>query len=76
MDIKINGQSFTVHTGTTVAAAIMNSGLTAGKSLSGKARNPLCGMGVCYECRAEVNGIEHERTCMILCSAGMEVKTS
>ena len=44
-------------------------------SASGEARQPLCGMGICFECRANVDGIEHERTCMMLCKEGMEVWT-
>ena len=36
-------------------------------SVTGEPRAALCGMGICFECRAVVNGIPHRRTCQILC---------
>lgn len=75
MHIKVNSQELKVKEGMTVAAALMSAGLSTRCSLTGKARMPLCGMGICYECRAEVNGSLYERTCMILCEEGMEVIT-
>ena len=77
MNIKINDRQFPVKLGSSVAAAVMSSGVLAtGKSISGKARAPFCGMGICYECRVTIDGVEHQRSCMILCRDGMEVKTS
>lgn len=32
-------------------------------SITGEPRGPLCGMGTCFECRATIAGVEHERTC-------------
>jgi sarcosine oxidase subunit alpha len=45
-------------------------------SVRGEARGPLCGMGICMECRATVNGVAHRRTCQLVCVAGMEVVTA
>jgi D-hydroxyproline dehydrogenase subunit gamma len=58
-----------------VAAALMNCGEPCRFSVSGGARGPLCGMGICMECRAMVDGIPHRRTCQLICAAGMEVVT-
>ena len=33
-------------------------------SVSGEPRGPLCGMGTCFECRMEIGGAAHERSCM------------
>jgi sarcosine oxidase subunit alpha len=33
-------------------------------------------MGICFECRATVNGKQHTRTCQILCEPAMEVVTT
>ena len=44
-------------------------------SVSGKPRGPLCGMGICFECRVTINGISHCRSCQILCEPGMDVST-
>ncbi len=34
-------------------------------SVTGEPRAPLCGMGVCMECRATVDGVPHQRTCQV-----------
>lgn len=73
--VSVNGTRVTVATGTTVAAAMMLAGVNCRKSVSGEPRNPLCGMGICFECRAEVDGILHRRSCQMLCAAGMQIRT-
>jgi D-hydroxyproline dehydrogenase subunit gamma len=74
--LKVNGRSVQVEPGTSVAAALLNSGvLTIRRSVNGEPRSALCGMGICFECRATVNGSPHARTCQILCRDGMEVTT-
>ena len=65
----------TVGTGSTVAAAILQAGSRSRTSVCGEARQPLCGMGICYECRATVDGHPHQRTCQIVCREGMQVVT-
>ena len=74
--LKVNGIPVTVASGTTVAAAIMLAGAPARKSVTGEPRGPLCGMGVCFECRATIGGMPHQRSCQVLCTDGMEVRTS
>ena len=71
--LTINGHSLRVEDGTSVAAAIMIAGAHCRISVSGELRSPLCGMGICFECRAIVNGIPHSRTCQMLCEHDMEV---
>jgi sarcosine oxidase subunit alpha len=44
-------------------------------SVTGQPRGPLCGMGICMECRATVDGVPHRRTCQVVCAPGMEVVT-
>ena len=74
INLSINGTAVQVTQGTSVAAAIIISGSdTIREAIDGSGRGPLCGMGVCYECRATVNGNEFTRTCMMQCSEGMEV---
>lgn len=73
--ISVNGQHIAVSPGTTVAAAIMLAGAYCRKSVTGASRGPLCGMGICFECRAEVNGIPHSRSCQVPCVPGMEIRS-
>ena len=71
--ITINGIAVEASTGTTVAAAILQAGAVSRRSVHGEPRQPLCGMGICYECRASIDGQAHQRTCQIQCRPGMTV---
>ena len=74
IELRINGRSVRVPRGSTVAAAILMTGEPVfRRSVSGELRGPLCGMGVCFECRVTVDGREHVRSCQLLCREGMEV---
>ncbi|MBV9304221.1 MAG: (2Fe-2S)-binding protein [Acidobacteriaceae bacterium] len=73
---SINGSPVRVSGGTSVATAILISGETAfRRSVSGEPRTPLCGMGVCFECRVTINGLQHCLSCQTVCQDGMEVQT-
>jgi predicted molibdopterin-dependent oxidoreductase YjgC len=75
LSITLDGRPTKVAAGTTVAAAILQAGLNSRTSVRGESRQPLCGMGICYECRARVDGRPHQRTCQVLCREGMEIVT-
>ncbi len=76
MEIFINGQASKVKPGTSVAAAIVQSGHAFfRKSVSGQPRAALCGMGICYECRVTIDGQAHSKSCQIFCSQGMRIVT-
>lgn len=74
--LLVNSVPVTVSRGTTVASAIMIAGIPTRKSVSGEPRGPLCGMGICFECRATIDGVQHQRSCQVLCTEGMEVHTA
>jgi len=73
--IKVNQSEVRVTSETSVAAAMMMAGAHCRISVRGEHRAPLCGMGICMECRATVNGLKHQRTCQLLCAPAMEVVT-
>lgn len=74
--LTVNGRAVTVPEGTMVSAAAALAGVKAfRRSVSGRPRGPLCGMGICMECRLTIDGRPHCRSCQILCTAGMEVRT-
>jgi hypothetical protein len=75
LHLRLNGRPWLVPAGTTVAAALLSARIPARLSVSGEPRTALCGMGICYECRATVNGVAHQRTCLLACADGMEVET-
>ena len=77
VQITINGTAVQVVRGCTVAAAVIQAGRSEfRRSVTGQPRGPLCGMGVCFECRLTINGQAHCRSCQILCRDGMDVTTS
>jgi predicted molibdopterin-dependent oxidoreductase YjgC len=74
--IILDGVLVDVAEGTSVAAAL----LAAGKSVfrissSGAGRGPLCGIGICFECRITIDGRKHVRSCQLPCRSGMNVQT-
>ena len=76
MTVTINGTRFDVPDGATVLSALYNSGqLTCRQSVQGEPRGGLCGMGICFECRVTIDGIPHQRACMVSCREGMEIST-
>ena len=77
IELRIDGQAVTVPDGTIVAAAIALTGRTRFReSVRKQPRGPLCGMGICMECRVTINGQAHCRSCQTLCEPGMEVITT
>ncbi|HEX3662963.1 MAG TPA: 2Fe-2S iron-sulfur cluster-binding protein [Acidobacteriaceae bacterium] len=76
ISLMIDGTAVTVTAGTTVAAAVMMVGAATRRSVKGEPRGPLCGMGICFECRLTIDGAAHQRSCQIVCAAGMDVRTA
>jgi len=72
--IHIDDRAVTVEIDTTVAVALMKH--RAGRiSVHGERREALCGMGICWECRARVDDVEEVRTCLMQVRDGMKVET-
>ena len=76
LEIMVNGKRVAVVCGANVAAAVAIAQETCfRRSVSGEPRGPLCGMGVCLECRVTIDGVAHCRSCQIECRQGMQVTT-
>lgn len=74
--VVVNGVSVTMPAGSMVSAAILKTGVHAfRRSASGEPRGPLCGMGICFECRVTIDGVRHCRSCQTVCRNGMDVRT-
>jgi D-hydroxyproline dehydrogenase subunit gamma len=72
----IDQRAVLVPSGITVAAALCHAGAMATRrSRTGEPRGPLCGMGICHECRVTIDGVGHQRGCQIPCRDGMKVST-
>jgi sarcosine oxidase subunit alpha len=74
--VTVNGVRLVVGAQTTVAAAVAKSGAAGFRaSVKGEPRGPVCGMGICFECRVTIDGRANMRSCSVYCQEGMEVRT-
>ena len=74
--LVVNGVAVEMPEGSTVSAAILKTGVHAfRRSVTGEPRGPLCGMGICFECRVTIDGVRHGRSCQTVCRNGMDVRT-
>lgn len=73
--ISVNGVRVNVPAHSTLAAALLDLGFSAmRRSVTNAPRGPLCGMGICFECRVTVDGIAHVKSCQTECRPDMEVE--
>jgi sarcosine oxidase subunit alpha len=74
--LTVNGKRVGAPEGSMVSTAMWLAGETAfRRSVTGEPRGPLCGMGICFECRVTINGRKHVRSCQVPCAPGMEIRT-
>ena len=77
IQLTVNGHEVRVPQGSVVAAAVAIAGVHAYRhSVNGERRAPLCGMGICFECRVTINGQQHCLSCQTICEEGMKVVTT
>jgi D-hydroxyproline dehydrogenase subunit gamma len=76
VEFTVDGERVEAAPGESVAAALINAGVWAfRRSVQGEDRGPVCGMGICHECRVTIDGVPHRRACLIPVSPEMEVRT-
>ena len=71
--VYVNGRAIAVPEGSTAAVAVLMAGIVCRTSVSGEPRVPFCGIGTCFECRVEINGVPQRRSCQVLCERKMEI---
>lgn len=72
----VEGRQIVAREGDTLAMALLNAGVTPFRktAVSGKPRAPLCLMGVCFDCLAEVDGQQNVQSCMVEVRQDMQVQ--
>ena len=76
VDVTVDERRVQVPAGTSVAAAVIAAGhMVLRTSVTGQPRAPLCGMGICYECRVTIDGQPHCRSCQLFVHPGMKIQT-
>ena len=73
--VVVDGSPLQVPAGASVAVAVAIAGRPCRTSVIGEPRGPLCGMGICFECRVTIDGIPHRRACQVFAEPGMVVRT-
>lgn len=74
--LSVDGVSVEMPAGSMVSSAILKTGTYAfRRSVTAEPRGPLCGMGICFECRVTIDGEQHCRSCQTVCKDGMDVRT-
>ena len=75
--LTVDGVSLSVPDGMTLAAVLVNTGVRAVSvnPVSGQARGPFCGMGICFECEVLMDG-RPVRACLTPVTDGMRIQTA
>lgn len=68
LTITVNGERLDGVTGQSIAGVMLASGQSSWRITAGgrRRRGIFCGIGVCFDCLATVNGIRDVRTCQRL----------
>ena len=75
VEVLVEGIPVLVPEGASAAAAVLLAGLPAIRRtpVSGSPRLPLCMMGVCFDCLAEIDGVPNRQACMVAVAPGMRI---
>ncbi|MDF2679464.1 MAG: sarcosine oxidase subunit alpha [Brevibacillus sp.] len=78
VSFTFNGQQVLGYAGEPIAVALWANGMKMIRNCEATAqpRGVYCGIGHCYECRAEVDGVSNVRTCMTPLRRGTTVSSS
>lgn len=78
IEFYFNGKKLIGHDGEPIAVSLWANGFQTIRTceITGEKRGVFCGIGHCYECRAEVNGITNVRTCLTPNRQGTKVSAS
>ncbi|MBD8006305.1 (2Fe-2S)-binding protein [Bacillus norwichensis] len=66
IEFYFNNKKLTGYEGEPIAASLLAHGIKTLRTceITGETRGIFCGIGHCYECRADVDGISNIRTCL------------
>lgn len=73
--IFVNGRAVEVESGLSIAAALLQHGdcVLRTTRFAGKPRGMFCGIGACFDCIVTIDGVAHQRSCLIQVREGMQV---
>lgn len=74
--VEFDGQHLTATRGQSVGSALTAAGITAWRTtrFDARPRGLFCGIGVCFDCLIEVDGIPNQRACLVAVTDGMRLR--
>lgn len=77
MRVRFDGEEVEVQEGQTVAGVLLAKGIRAWRTTRGgeRPRGLFCGIGVCFDCLVNVNGVPDVRACQRVVADGDEIRT-
>lgn len=74
--VVVDGTSIPLAEGQTIAAALWAAGIRTWRTtrIQGRPRGIFCGIGACYDCLVEVNGVPDVRACITPARSGDVVR--
>ena len=75
---RFDGAEIPFRRGQSVAAALLAAGVSAVRRTRGAdaPRGVFCGIGVCFDCLATIDGAGGVRTCQVIATEGLEVTSA
>ena len=75
VEVLVEGTPVLVPEGASAAVAVLLAGLSAIREtpVTCTSRAPLCLMGVCFDCLAEIDGVPNRQACMVTVAPGMRI---
>ena len=75
--IELDGEPIEVEPGQSVAAALIAAGHRSWRRtrIGDRPRGVFCGIGVCFDCLATINGTPNQRACLVEAAPGDVVTT-
>ena len=74
---QLDGKTIPFRDGQTVAAALVEHGITSWRvtRFAGRPRGLFCGIGICFDCLVVIDGVPNQRACLVAAASGMAVST-
>ncbi|MBO3732905.1 (2Fe-2S)-binding protein [Glycomyces niveus] len=77
MRVLFDGEEFEAEEGQTVAGVLLAKGVRSWRTTrgAGRPRGLFCGIGVCFDCLVNVNGVPDVRACQRVVADGDDIRT-
>jgi D-hydroxyproline dehydrogenase subunit gamma len=75
--VRVDDTELEALDGQTVAAVLVGAGIWrfGTNPVTADPRGPYCGMGICFECELEIDGMKDTRACVTYIRDGMVIRT-